>query len=171
GIFVGDNIEALENVVEDEPHFFTEVIDNYLRALTMITKYFMSEKRNGLLGPNGEVVVEKVALRTIWLTFALILFDIADSLEVNKVDYLLVNEEGIFVGDNIETLENVVEDEPHFFTEVIDNYLRALTMITKYFMSEKRNGLLGPNGEVVVEKVEIHISYAFLYNSRGIYDA
>ncbi|GKB61589.1 hypothetical protein Tco_0917775 [Tanacetum coccineum] len=36
-----ENIEALENVVEDEPHFFTEVIDNHLRALTMITKHFM----------------------------------------------------------------------------------------------------------------------------------
>ncbi|GKB55550.1 hypothetical protein Tco_0906303 [Tanacetum coccineum] len=36
-----ENVEALENVIEDEPHFFTEIVDNDLRALAMITKHFM----------------------------------------------------------------------------------------------------------------------------------
>ncbi|GJS13833.1 hypothetical protein Tco_0408305 [Tanacetum coccineum] len=26
------NVEALKNVTEDEPHFFTEIVDNYLRG-------------------------------------------------------------------------------------------------------------------------------------------
>nr|GEX51303.1 hypothetical protein [Tanacetum cinerariifolium] len=42
-VFVSKNIEALENMVEDKPHFLTEVVDNRLSALTMIAKHFMSQ--------------------------------------------------------------------------------------------------------------------------------
>nr|GEU68036.1 hypothetical protein [Tanacetum cinerariifolium] len=31
-VLVGENLEALENVIEDEPHFIPEVINNNLRA-------------------------------------------------------------------------------------------------------------------------------------------
>ncbi|GJU46953.1 hypothetical protein Tco_1204219 [Tanacetum coccineum] len=46
------NVEALENVIEDEPHFFMKIIDNDLRTLTMITKHFMSEHGKGIIGSN-----------------------------------------------------------------------------------------------------------------------
>ncbi|GJV51521.1 hypothetical protein Tco_1447262 [Tanacetum coccineum] len=49
GIIKRDNVEALKNVIEDEPHFFTKIIDNDLRALTMITKHFMSEHEKGII--------------------------------------------------------------------------------------------------------------------------
>ncbi|GJX74556.1 hypothetical protein Tco_0313151 [Tanacetum coccineum] len=44
------NIEALENVIEDEPHFFMEIVDNDLHALTMITKHFMSKHWKWIIG-------------------------------------------------------------------------------------------------------------------------
>ncbi|GKD31569.1 hypothetical protein Tco_1242347, partial [Tanacetum coccineum] len=44
------NIEALENVIEDEPHFITEGVDNHLCALAMIIKHFMSKKQKGIIG-------------------------------------------------------------------------------------------------------------------------
>ncbi|GJT11754.1 retrotransposon protein, putative, ty3-gypsy subclass [Tanacetum coccineum] len=47
---VGEDIEAIENVIEDKPHFFTKVVDNDLSALTMLTKHFMSEHREGVVG-------------------------------------------------------------------------------------------------------------------------
>ncbi|GJV78387.1 hypothetical protein Tco_1509971 [Tanacetum coccineum] len=49
-VLVGENIEALENVIEDEPHFIMEGIDNHLCALAMITKHFMSKKQKGIIG-------------------------------------------------------------------------------------------------------------------------
>nr|GEW46441.1 ankyrin repeat-containing protein [Tanacetum cinerariifolium] len=48
------DVEALENVVEDEPHFLTEIVDNALRTLTMIIKHFVSENRKWIVDPNGE---------------------------------------------------------------------------------------------------------------------
>ncbi|GJX78040.1 hypothetical protein Tco_0324851 [Tanacetum coccineum] len=44
---------------------------------------------------------------------------------------------------NVETLENVIEDEPHFFTKIVDNDLCALTMITKHFVSKHGRGIIG----------------------------
>ncbi|GKA55924.1 hypothetical protein Tco_0754996, partial [Tanacetum coccineum] len=62
-----DNIEALENVVDDEPHFFTEVIDNHLRALTMITKHFMSERRKWIVGSKWKKLWwQRVAVVADW---------------------------------------------------------------------------------------------------------
>ncbi|GJX95561.1 hypothetical protein Tco_0351359 [Tanacetum coccineum] len=49
---------------------------------------------------------------------------------------------------NVKTLENVIEDEPHFFTEIVDNDLRALTMITKHFMTGKGVGWLAKHSIV-----------------------
>ncbi|GJU70164.1 hypothetical protein Tco_1256423 [Tanacetum coccineum] len=43
---------------------------------------------------------------------------------------------------NIKTLENVIEDEPHLFMEIVDNDLHALTMITKHFVSERGKGII-----------------------------
>ncbi|GJX88332.1 hypothetical protein Tco_0340346 [Tanacetum coccineum] len=40
GFFTRRCVEALENVIEDEPYFITKIVDNDLRALTMITKHF-----------------------------------------------------------------------------------------------------------------------------------
>ncbi|GJU70161.1 hypothetical protein Tco_1256420 [Tanacetum coccineum] len=50
-----------------------------------------------------------------------------------KRDVILQNKYASYF-NNVETLENVIEDEPHFFTEIIDNDLCALTMITKHFV-------------------------------------
>ncbi|GJY74635.1 hypothetical protein Tco_0479066 [Tanacetum coccineum] len=49
---MSENVEALKNVIEDEPHFFMKIIDNDLRALTMITKHFMSKHGKGIIRPN-----------------------------------------------------------------------------------------------------------------------
>ncbi|GJX36017.1 hypothetical protein Tco_0247574 [Tanacetum coccineum] len=43
---MGKDVEALENVIEDEPYFLTEIVDNDLRTLTMITKNFMSDHKD-----------------------------------------------------------------------------------------------------------------------------
>ncbi|GJU01017.1 hypothetical protein Tco_1111355 [Tanacetum coccineum] len=43
-------VKELENVIEDEPHFITKIIDNDLRALTMITEHFMSKHGKGIVG-------------------------------------------------------------------------------------------------------------------------
>nr|GEY62169.1 hypothetical protein [Tanacetum cinerariifolium] len=40
-------------MIEDEPHFFTKIINNDLRALAMITRNFIGEHENGLLGLKG----------------------------------------------------------------------------------------------------------------------
>ncbi|GKB75511.1 hypothetical protein Tco_0942406 [Tanacetum coccineum] len=57
------NVEALDNVIEDEPHFFMEIVDNNLHALTMITKHFMTKRsivsNDGLSG--GGLVVRGVS--------------------------------------------------------------------------------------------------------------
>ncbi|GJS02128.1 hypothetical protein Tco_0318636 [Tanacetum coccineum] len=37
-----EDVEAIENVIENEPHFFTKVVDNDLCALTMVTKHLMN---------------------------------------------------------------------------------------------------------------------------------
>ncbi|GJR20097.1 hypothetical protein Tco_0968624, partial [Tanacetum coccineum] len=47
------NIEELENVIKYEPHFFTEVVDNHLYTLAMITKHFMLDPNGGRCGSNG----------------------------------------------------------------------------------------------------------------------
>nr|GEW10348.1 hypothetical protein [Tanacetum cinerariifolium] len=52
-ILVSENVEALKNVIEDEPHFFMKIIHNDLRALTMITKHFMSKQGKQILAPKG----------------------------------------------------------------------------------------------------------------------
>ncbi|GJY72859.1 hypothetical protein Tco_0477290 [Tanacetum coccineum] len=44
-----ENVEALKNVIEDEPYFFTEIVNNDLRELIMITKHFMSEHGKGII--------------------------------------------------------------------------------------------------------------------------
>nr|GEU31137.1 hypothetical protein [Tanacetum cinerariifolium] len=36
-----------ENVIEDESHLITKVVDNDLSALAMVAKHFMSERRRG----------------------------------------------------------------------------------------------------------------------------
>nr|GEV23021.1 hypothetical protein [Tanacetum cinerariifolium] len=36
-------------MVEDEPYFFTEIVDNDLCAVTLITKHFMSEHKKGII--------------------------------------------------------------------------------------------------------------------------
>ncbi|GJZ40773.1 hypothetical protein Tco_0587659 [Tanacetum coccineum] len=41
---MGECVKALENVIEDEPHFITKIVDNDLRALTMITKHFATKR-------------------------------------------------------------------------------------------------------------------------------
>ncbi|GJZ29553.1 hypothetical protein Tco_0574200 [Tanacetum coccineum] len=50
-------VEALENVIEDELHFITKIIDNDMRTLTMITKHFMSEHEKGIVGTQSRLVV------------------------------------------------------------------------------------------------------------------
>nr|GEV33132.1 hypothetical protein [Tanacetum cinerariifolium] len=62
----------------------------------------------------------------------------------------LLNDDKIRQGDldemmemRIKVLENVNEDEPYFFTEIVDNDLRALAMITKHFISECGKGIIG----------------------------
>ncbi|GJV84742.1 hypothetical protein Tco_1524640 [Tanacetum coccineum] len=50
-VVVGKDIEAIENVIEDEPYFFTKVVENDLSALKMIAKHLMSGgevKRGGV---------------------------------------------------------------------------------------------------------------------------
>ncbi|GJT47364.1 hypothetical protein Tco_0956079 [Tanacetum coccineum] len=47
------------------------------------------------------------------------------------------------MSENVKTLENVIEDEPHLFMEIVDNDLRALTMITKHFVSKHGRGIIG----------------------------
>ncbi|GKB88087.1 hypothetical protein Tco_0960359, partial [Tanacetum coccineum] len=39
---------------------------------------------------------------------------------------------------NVETIENVIEDESHFGMKVVDNNLGALAMFAKHFMGEHR---------------------------------
>ncbi|GKD51844.1 hypothetical protein Tco_1280820 [Tanacetum coccineum] len=46
---MAENVEALENVVKGEPHFFMEIVDNDLRAFTMITKHFMNDNGKGIV--------------------------------------------------------------------------------------------------------------------------
>nr|GEU87924.1 hypothetical protein [Tanacetum cinerariifolium] len=41
---------------------------------------------------------------------------------------------------NVETIENVIEDESHFITKVVDNDLGALAMFTKHFWWRRING-------------------------------
>nr|GEV15556.1 hypothetical protein [Tanacetum cinerariifolium] len=41
---------------------------------------------------------------------------------------------------NVETIENVIEDESYFITKIIDNDLGALAMFAKHFMGEHRKG-------------------------------
>ncbi|GKB04938.1 hypothetical protein Tco_0833133 [Tanacetum coccineum] len=55
------------------------------------------------------------------------------------------------MGEDVEVLEDVVKDEPHFITKVIDEYLCLLTMLTKHFMSEYRENIMI---EVMVARVE-----------------
>nr|GEY87799.1 putative reverse transcriptase domain-containing protein [Tanacetum cinerariifolium] len=43
------DIEAVENVIENEPHFFTKVIDNDLSALKMVIKHLMNEPLEGIV--------------------------------------------------------------------------------------------------------------------------
>ncbi|GJR60137.1 hypothetical protein Tco_1502299 [Tanacetum coccineum] len=56
------NAMAVENVVENESHFFLEVVDQDLSFLAMFTKYLMGEQRKkvvrgrgGGVGSNSEV--------------------------------------------------------------------------------------------------------------------
>ncbi|GJX05980.1 hypothetical protein Tco_0193912 [Tanacetum coccineum] len=42
---------------------------------------------------------------------------------------------------NVETIENVIEDESHFITKDVDNDLGALAMFAKHFMGEHRKGV------------------------------
>ncbi|GKB98640.1 hypothetical protein Tco_0984777 [Tanacetum coccineum] len=42
---------------------------------------------------------------------------------------------------NVETIENVIEDESNFFMKVVDNDSGALAMFAKYFMGEHRKGV------------------------------
>ncbi|GJZ28254.1 hypothetical protein Tco_0572901 [Tanacetum coccineum] len=37
------------DVIEDEAHFIKKVVNNDLRALTMVTKHFMSEHKKGVI--------------------------------------------------------------------------------------------------------------------------
>nr|GEW39095.1 hypothetical protein [Tanacetum cinerariifolium] len=59
-------VEALENVIEDEPHFITKIIDNDLRALTMITKHFATKRSiDSNEGRGGLVVLRGKSLREL----------------------------------------------------------------------------------------------------------
>ncbi|GJT82043.1 hypothetical protein Tco_1056385 [Tanacetum coccineum] len=44
-----EDVEAIENVIEDEPYFFMKVVDNDLSVLTMFIKNLMSEPREGII--------------------------------------------------------------------------------------------------------------------------
>ncbi|GJV25017.1 hypothetical protein Tco_1377712, partial [Tanacetum coccineum] len=55
--FVSENIEALENVVEDKPHFLTDVVDNHLMEKVVPWR---EEAVVGYLGDVGGV--EKISL-------------------------------------------------------------------------------------------------------------
>ncbi|GKD72333.1 hypothetical protein Tco_1330615 [Tanacetum coccineum] len=50
---MGEDVEVIENVIEDEPYFFTKVVDNDLSALTMLTKHLMSRGVGGLVVLGG----------------------------------------------------------------------------------------------------------------------
>ncbi|GJX63037.1 hypothetical protein Tco_0295937 [Tanacetum coccineum] len=50
---MSENIKALDNVIEDKPHFITKVVDNHFCALAMFAKHFMANEEDCLEGYDG----------------------------------------------------------------------------------------------------------------------
>nr|GEU89511.1 hypothetical protein [Tanacetum cinerariifolium] len=181
------NVETIENVIEDESHFITKVVDNDLGALAMFAKHFIgggvlvvlggrssnesksacrevgrvektSSRRSKLMVKGEECLEGSVRADGGEVSGGRDDFGVSKSL-LGEILGVVIGEGGgeifgddggtvclVIMSKNVETIENVIEDESHFITKVVDNDLGALAMFVKHFIGEHKKGLLSPRG-------------------------